>query len=405
MFKAINKTIKNKANMLLHTILPSKMPNFNINNVDSPLFYIYLNKNEVAFVSHLDDKNADEIIKVGLENGEFVFYPARATSRYFGGEQGFDTFNFIQSIVLNNLSKVAEKIYQEIEFLSDKIIEYEQVYVAKFSNVDFNIELSDSVGVDVLAESFGESFRAAFDTALKNKLLEIAKINILDTPQNLFTLVFPDDIHDVEGFMQHKHNLRGGTLRSYYNRSNLANPDVVETFRVPMSGENGGGGESVKTSRELELECCIESFFLQYSPTKKMFATAKVAIKALNLINALPRSIIYSNAELKVTIEADKIIVQNLGLGEVEINAASSIFMFENAAPKGTNAKNLALKIPAKHRISLNINPKNSAQTLRGVSLFDELKIKHHIKLAYTSSGESKNLVGSSKHSVGVFSR
>ena len=65
-FKEINNRVKHKLSMLLSNIVPPKMPEFSIQDSKEAIFFIYLQNDKISFISHKDDKEGDEIIKVGM---------------------------------------------------------------------------------------------------------------------------------------------------------------------------------------------------------------------------------------------------------------------------------------------------------------------------------------------------
>ncbi|RAX54708.1 hypothetical protein CCY99_02805 [Helicobacter sp. 16-1353] len=387
-FKVINKKVKNKVNILINTILPSKIPEFSINEVEEPIFFIYLNKNEIAFISHLDNKEADEIIKVGITNNEFVFYPLKENSMFFGKDFEFKTFEFIEVILSNKLHLIAKKIYKDICFLSDKILEYKTVYISKLKNIDFFIDVVDNSNIT----NVNETLNSLFNNAIKDKLYNIAKTNILDTPLNIFGLIFPDGIHEISYFMEQKSALEASMLKNYYNKSNIANPKLIESLQVEING------------KEFEFEYCINSFFLQYSVTKKIFAKAKVCINNINALNIQPDTILYSNNDLKVVVKRNNIAVYNQTDSSISLYGLCSIFLLDNNKPFETKIENINLKIPINEEISMVSKKDTYFGTIKNLNtdIIKNGKIKHSIKLTYSLSNnkhiETKNLVGSSQY-------
>ena len=141
--KEINNKVKYKLSMLLSNIVPPKMPEFSIQDSKEAIFFIYLQNDKISFISHKDDKEGDEIIKVGMINDKSTFYPIKQDSIYFGEKFELQTSRFIESILNNKLNIIANKIYSDMEFFLDKIMEYEALYINKLDNMEIKLNLLD----------------------------------------------------------------------------------------------------------------------------------------------------------------------------------------------------------------------------------------------------------------------
>lgn len=392
MFKTINKKVKNKVNILLNTILPSKIPEFSVNDVKEPIFFIYLNKKEIAFISHLDDKEADEIIKVGVIDDEFIFYPLKQDSVFFNKGLEFKTFEFIEIILSNKLNLIAKKIYKDIVFLSDRIIEYKMLYTSKLKNINFTIEVVDNSKITSINNALSKSF----GSAIKEKLYELANTNILDTPLNIFSVIFPNGIYNIADFMKQESALDSDMLKNYYNKSNIANPKLIEYMQVDING------------KEFEFEYCINSLLLQYSVTKQVFAKSQIYIKNINALNLQPDSIIYSNNDLKVVIKRNNIVVHNKTNDNISLYNLGSTFSLDNDKPFETTINNINLKIPTNEEMSIVLKKDTYFGAIKNLNIntIQNSKIKHTIKITYAIPNttdknlNSKNLVGSSQYKL-----
>lgn len=387
-FKGINKKIKNKVNIFLNTILPSKIPEFSINNTEEAIFYIYLNKNEISFISHESNKEADEIIKVGVIGDEFAFYPTKKDSAFLNNGFEFKSFEFIEVILSNNLNLIAKKIYDDIVFLGDKILDYKTLYISKLKGITFNIKITDDSNITNTNDSINE----LFVDAMKIELEKIVKTNILDTPINIFRLIYPDGIYDIERIIEQKSGLDGSMLKTYYNKSNLANPKLMQNFKIDIK------------DRSLEFHYFIDSVFLDNLINKKMIANASIIIKNIDGINFLPDKILYSNNDFRITIKLDSIIIHNQANSDISLHNLNSNFTIRSEEkPFEIKIDNINLKIPTKEEVSIILKRDIHFGNIKNIdmNMILNTQIKHNIKITYTLKDNNiKNLMGSSQYKL-----
>lgn len=382
--RQINKKIKNKVNMFLHTILPDKIPEFSVSEVDEVIFFIYLNKNEIILISHLGDQEADEVIKVGVCDNEFVFYPARADSAFFNEQFELRTFAFIETILTNKINLIAQKIYQNITFLCDKILEYKMLYLAKLTNIEYEIDLDDRTKILCVNPNLYHHF----DEALKDRLTNIAKTNLLDSPLHIFKLIFPSGICDIESFMSKKNVLEAGILKNYYNTSNLINPNTTLQLQISSNG------------KEIEFECMFEQLYLQVTPNGKFSAYGKIKLVSINALSLQPDTMLYSNNDLKVIFKKDYIELHNLSPENITINSLASIFVLQGINPFDIKLDNINIIIPPRNNINITLKKDHYFGAIKNLceEKLHNQKIKHSIKLIYSSNKETRTLVGSSSY-------
>ena len=380
-FKKINDKVKSTiAGFFDNT--SQKTPKFSIQDSAQALFFIYLQNNKITLLSHKDDQKSDEIIKVGLEDNQFNFYPIKQDSIFFGERFEIQTNRFCESILQNKLNLIAYKIYNDIEFFLDKIVEYEALYINKIKNMQIKLDLFDKTNIIVANDELHEK--------CKDKILEqlhnLATKNIKDSHLNIFTILHPNGISDIEQFMQQKTTLNANTLKNYYNKSNLSNPNLIEKINIEINNQI------------LEINYLIKNLYLQTSKTGQIYAISKVIIDSIDGINIQPDEILYSNNEIKVTISKKNLTIKNLTNKNIFINNITSIFYIGNSTQPFTQTLHSNIKINANEII--NINKKNTILTNLTNENLHQHFIINSIKINYAIDDEIKNLIGSSKHKL-----
>ena len=359
-----------------------KTPKFSIQDSAQALFFIYLQNNKITLLSHKDDQKSDEIVKVGLEDNQFNFYPIKQDSIFFGERFEIQTNRFCESILQNKLNLIAYKIYNDIEFFLDKVVEYEALYINKIKNMQIRLDLLDKTNIIVANDELHEK--------CKDKILEqlhnLATNNIKDSHLNIFTILHPNGISDIEQFMQQKTTLNANTLKNYYNKSNLSNPNLIEKINIEINNQI------------LEINYLIKNLYLQTSKTGQIYATSKVIIDSIDGINIQPDEILYSNNEIKVTISKKNLTIKNLTNKNIFINNITSIFYIGNSTQPFTQTLHSNIKINANEII--NINKKNTILTNLTNENLHQHFIINSIKINYAIDDEIKNLIGSSKHKL-----
>lgn len=382
--KEINNKVKLKLSMLLNNIVPSKIPKFGIQDSNKILFFIYLQNNKIALISHKDDKKSDEIIKVGILNDKFTFYPIKQDSIYFGEKFELQTSRFCESILSNKLNIIANKIYNDMEFFLDKIIEYEKIYENKIDNIEIKLDLLDKTNIisanDILYKEYSKQ--------ILEKLHQLAKTNIKDSYLNIFSILYPDGIYNIEHFMLQKTALNANMLKNYYNKSNLSNPNIIEKINIEINNQI------------LEINYLVKNMYIKCSTNSQIYADSEVIIDSINGINLQPNEILYSNNEIKVIINKDNLVIKNLTNKNINIDNIKSIFYIENPIQPFIQTINSNIKINANTEIKINIDKKNIVISNLTDTNIQQYFIINSIKLAYTIDDEIKNLVGTSKHKL-----
>lgn len=380
--KEINNKVKHKLSMLLSNIVPPKMPEFSIQDSKEAIFFIYLQNDKISFISYKDDKEGDEIIKVGMINDKFTFYPIKQDSIYFGEKFELQTSRFIESILNNKLNIIANKIYSDMEFFLDKIMEYEALYINKLDNMEIKLNLLDKTNI-IYAND--ELYKKCSNEILE-KLHYLTKTNIRDSHLNIFSIMYPDGINDIEHFMIQKTSLNANMLKNYYNKSNLSNPSLIEKIDIEIGNQT------------LEINYLIKNIYLKHSTKRQIYANSEVLIDSINGINMQPNDILYSNNEIKVIINKDSLIIKNLTNKNIDINEINSTFYINNSTQPFSQTQNTNIKINANTEIS--IDKKNVSIKNLTANNIQQYSIMHNIKLTYAIDDESKNLVGKSQYKL-----
>lgn len=376
----INQKLKSKVHNLLQKIRPEKSPQFRAQRTDEIICYIFIKRDEIVLISHdLKSRgapNTDEIIAVGVVEGEFAFYPASANSRFFGAPNELKTFEFIELILTQRLHIIAQKIYENIAFVSEKIVEYRTLYAAKLEGIDIGIHIADRT--EILA--YRESLESALRESLEARLRVIIGDNVLDSAAHIFRFIFPNGISDILAFMERENRLSAAILKSYYNTSNLANAEILQHIKARID------------TREVEFSLFFERILLKNSP--KLSAIAHITLQSISVPIIAAHDIFYSNSDIKATISGDILTLDNLTAEPIAILGIKSSFTIINT-PFETNLK--ALKSPLKAHSSLKIIIAPSHLKIFYYKTFQDV-IRHAFKLIYATPSTQNTLLGSSRH-------
>lgn len=384
--KSINNKVKHKINILLNTIVPSKIPEFSIHNTDEAIFFIYLSDNQVHFVSHNNNENGDEIIKVGRANNEFTFYPIKKDSIFFEENSGLKTFQFIEAIVNNKINIIANKIYNDMIFLLDKITEYKTLYINKLNDMKINLNIIDKTNITYT----NEELYSKLNNKISQELQNLAKTNIRDSLINIFKTMYPDGIYDIESFITQKSSLNADMLKNYYNQSNLSNPNLIEKTNITINNQ------------ELEINYIIKEMRLKCTSKKQLYADSEVIVDFINGIDVQPDEIFYSNNEIRVNINKGSFSIHNNTDNNIYINNIKNIFYINEAIDPFIQAINSNIKIDANMEINIkmNYNKKDVAISNLTTDNIHKYIIIHSIKITYTIDSTTKNLVGKSQYKL-----
>lgn len=372
-YEKLKKSIKRKSKMLLNMLIPGHIPEFGVFNSKNPIFFVYFINGDIFYISHsanveFSEVIIDEVIKVGIENDEFVFYPSRGDSAFFRQNFEIDTFRFIELILHNNLNVVVSEILGVIESFERKILDYQVLYRQRLENAICNIDFIDRHGI--LGISANLKWEA--ENALKAQIIEIAKENALDSKEHIFEILFGRGIYEVENISENA--ITQDKILSYYNRSNLTNC-VENEIAISMN---------VNLQMRFFISYFIDSIFLRANENGKIFADSKIIIKTLSLQGS-PK-FCYSNNDLKIEFIGENIIIYNLQKISVILQSIKSKFIVGN--DESAFEVREILNIDDKKLIKNSIFLKNLHLNLEG-------KILHKLELIYSVNGDEKRFVGS----------
>lgn len=372
-YEKLKKSIKRKSKMLLNMLIPGHIPEFGVFNSKNPIFFVYFINGDIFYISHsanveFSEVIIDEVIKVGIENDEFVFYPARSDSAFFRQNFEIDTFRFIELILHNNLNVVVSEILGVIESFERKILDYQVLYRQRLENAIFNIDFIDRHGI--LGISANLKWEA--ENALKAQIIEIAKENALDSKEHIFEILFGRGIYEVENISENA--ITQDKILSYYNRSNLTNC-VENEIAISMN---------VNLQMRFFISYFIDSIFLRANENGKIFADSKIIIKTLSLQGS-PK-FCYSNNDLKIEFNGENICIYNLQKISVILQSIKSKFIVGN--DESAFEVREILNIDDKKLIKNSIFLKNLHLNLEGKTL-------HKLELIYSVNGDEKRFVGS----------
>lgn len=356
-------------------LIPGNIPEFGVFNSKNPIFFVYFINGDIFYISHsanveFSEVIIDEVIKVGIENDEFVFYPARGDSAFFRQNFEIDTFRFIELILHNNLNVVVSEILGVIESFERKILDYQVLYRQRLENAICNIDFIDRHGI--LGISANLKWEA--ENAIKVQIIEIAKENALDSKEHIFEILFGRGIYEVENISENA--ITQDKILSYYNRSNLTNC-VENEIAISIKG-------SLQNEMRFFISYFIDSIFLRANENGKIFADSKIIIKTLSLQGS-PK-FCYSNNDLKIEFNGENIIIYNLQKISVILQSIKSKFIVGN--DESTFEVREILNIDDKKLIKNSIFIKNLHLNLEG-------KILHKLELIYSVNGDEKRFVGS----------
>lgn len=374
-YEKLKKSIKRKSKMLLNMLIPGHIPEFGVFNSKNPIFFVYFINGDIFYISHsanveFSEVIIDEVIKVGIENDEFVFYPARGDSAFFRQNFEIDTFRFIELILHNNLNIVVSEILGVIESFERKILDYQVLYRQRLENAICNIDFIDRHGI--LGISANLKWEA--ENTLKAQIIEIAKENALDSKEHIFEILFGSGIYEVENVGENA--ITQDKILSYYNRSNLTNC-VENEIAISIKG-------SLQNEMRFFISYFIDSIFLRANENGKIFADSKIIIKTLSLQGS-PK-FCYSNNDLKIEFNGENIIIYNLQKISVILQSIKSKFIVGN--DESAFEVREILNIDDKKLIKNSIFLKNLHLNLEG-------KILHKLELIYSVNGDEKRFVGS----------
>ena len=375
-YEKLKNSIKRKSKILLNMLMPNRhAPNFSVSECKNPIFFAYFIHGDIFFISNrpnveFSEVIIDEVIKVGVENNEFVFYPAREDSAFFKDKYEIDTFRFIELIIANNLSAVASEIHSAIEAFRRKILDYAIFYHQRLDNAICSIDFSDRHGILAL----DLNLKWEIENALKAKIMHIAKENIVDIKANIFEILFGEGIYEVENIATNA--ITQDKLLNYYNRSNLSN-NVENELCVALN---------VDSSNKMRffIRYFIDSILLKANENGKIFANAHIVIKTLSMQGS-PK-FCYLNNDLKIAFEGENIIIYNLQKIPFILHSIKSKWIISSDESTFESTQNLNIK--DKKLI------KNTA-ILENLHLHLDDKISHKLELLYSTQSDEKRFFGS----------
>lgn len=375
-YEKLKNSIKRKSKILLNMLMSNRhTPNFSVSECKNPIFFAYFIHGDIFFISNrpnveFSEVIIDEVIKVGVENNEFVFYPAREDSAFFKDKYEIDTFRFIELIIANNLSAVASEIHSAIEAFRRKILDYAIFYHQRLDNAICSIDFSDRHGILAL----DLNLKWEIENALKAKIMHIAKENIVDIKANIFEILFGEGIYEVENVATNA--ITQDKLLNYYNRSNLSN-NVENELCVALN---------VDSSNKMRffIRYFIDSILLKANENGKIFANAHIVIKTLSMQGS-PK-FCYLNNDLKIAFEGENIIIYNLQKIPFILHSIKSKWIISSDESIFESTQNLNIK--DKKLI------KNTA-ILENLHLHLDDKISHKLELLYSTQSDEKRFFGS----------
>ncbi len=391
-YQKLKKSIKRKSKMLLNMLMPhfsgdGHIPEFGVFDSKNPIFFVYFIHDEIFFISNrpnveFSEVIIDEVVKVGIENDEFSFYPARGDSAFFRDNFELDTFRFIKLIIANNLNVVASEIHSTIVAFRRKILDYAIFYHKRLENAICSIDFSDRH--EILA--INANLKWEIENALKARIIEIAKENILDSKANIFEILFGAGIYEVEGVGENA--ITQDKLLNYYNRSNLAN-NVENELSVALNvGDSVDFNQNAPKMRFF-IRYFIDSIFLKTNENGKIFANARIAIKTLSMQGS-PK-FCYLNNDLKIEFIGENICIYNLQKIPFILHSLKSRFTLSGESSEAIFESTQNLTIKDKKLI------KNTA-ILENVHLGG--KISHKLELLYSTQGDEKRFFGSGSANI-----
>ena len=372
-YEKLKKSIKRKSKMLLNMLIPGHIPEFSVVNIKKPIFFVYFINGDIFYISNranveFSEVIIDEVIKVGIENDEFVFYPAREDSAFFRQNFEIYTFRFIKLILQNNLNVVASDICSAISAFEAKILDYAILYRQRLENAICNIDFIDRDGI--LGVSANLKWEA--ENALKARIIEIAKENVVDSKENIFEILFGSGIYEVENIGENA--ITQDKILSYYNRSNLTNC-IENEIALLVKG-------SLQNEMRFFISYFIDSIFLRANENGKIFADSNITIKSISMQGS-PK-FCYSNNDLKIEFDGENICIYNLQKISFILHSLKSKWILGNDESAFEMSENLI--IADKKLIKNDIFLKN---------LHLNLKISHKLELIYSTNSDEKRFVGS----------
>ena len=372
-YEKLKKSIKRKSKMLLNMLIPGHIPEFSVVNIKKPIFFVYFINGDIFYISHsanveFSEVIIDEVIKVGVENDEFVFYPAREDSAFFRQNFEIDTFRFIKLILQNNLNVVADDICSAISAFESKILDYMILYHQRLENAICNIDFIDRHGI--LGLSANLKWEA--ENALKARIIEIAKANVVDSKENIFKILFGSGIYEVENISENA--VTQDKILAYYNRSNLTNC-LENEIALFIKG-------SLQNEMRFFISYFIDSIFLRTNENGKIFADSNIAIKSISMQGS-PK-FCYSNNDLRIEFDGENICIYNLQKISFILHLLKSKWILGSNESAFEMSENLT--IIDKKLIKNDIILKN---------LHLNLKILHKLELIYSANDDEKRFVGS----------
>ena len=307
-------------------------------------------------------------------------------SIFFEENSGLKTFQFIEAIVNNKINIIANKIYNDMIFLLDKITEYKTLYINKLNDMKINLNIIDKTNITYT----NEELYSKLNNKISQELQNLAKTNIRDSLINIFKTMYPDGIYDIESFITQKSSLNADMLKNYYNQSNLSNPNLIEKTNITINNQ------------ELEINYIIKEMRLKCTSKKQLYADSEVIVDFINGIDVQPDEIFYSNNEIRVNINKGSFSIHNNTDNNIHINNIKNIFYINEAIDPFIQAINSNIKIDANMEINIkmNYNKKDVAISNLTTDNIHKYIIIHSIKITYTIDGATKNLVGKSQYKL-----
>lgn len=358
--------LKKSFKKTLQTIIPHQIPEFCVSK-SQPLFFMYFINGEIFHISSKENVAfsevvIDEVVGVGVENGEFAFYPVGADSAFFKQDFELDTFRFIELILSNNLNEIASEIYALITRFEAKILDYEMLYKMKLKNAICNVEIVDNGGILAI----NENLKWEIENAIKSVLIEVASQNILDSKQNIFKALFNDGIYDFENIAE---NIAWqDILKHYYNHSNLSD-NIEKSLEINLN------------KLRFFISYFTTNIFLELKNNGKFFINAHILLNGIYLLGS-PK-INYANADLKIEFDGENIHISNLQNLQVILYEIKSRLSLAGAESIFNQATQIAL---------------NESVVLKNSSFLEikgAHKISHKLELIYSVNGDEKRFVGS----------
>lgn len=354
--------------------------NFEIFDTNNPYCYAYITNNNKCFIHWRNNINENYGIKINKEGNKLIFYPSNKNSKLFDSDFKVKIDLIINLILENELNILAIKIYEIIENLKKIIIFNKKAYISRIESLKYSLKIKNNTQIDV--------------NIIKDSIIEntknIAKNNIIDSNINMFSLIFPKGINDTNDILAYM-NLPEDIVKHYYNKSNLSNSLIEQKTNININ------------SYIIVLSYYISHLYIRDEMLENKnnikinkILDCEVIIKDFDIPNIEPKTIVYSNNDIKITLQRDKIIIENLIQEIVVINYIKTLYSLKGHIFSEILIDNLKLPIKGKNKYIVQtndckkINIKNIVLSMLGNKISNKIQIKY-------ITDSPKQLIGNSK--------